>query len=196
MTFFSLALTLFLILDPIGNIPIFANVLSKYEPMKQKKIILREMIISLGILILFEYIGAWVLNLLNVGITTVKIQGGIILFLIALGMIFPTLDTCTAPQDPSLEPLVVPLAVPLIAGPTILATIMVYSKQVHSHTEMIVAITLAWAVSTLILVLTPLLKKILKDRFMTACTRLMGLVLTFISIQMLLEGIAGFIKIH
>ncbi len=192
MTLFSLVFSLFLIMDPLGNIPLFAVILGPYDPVHQRRIILREMLISLGILIGFEFLGAWILELLNISIPAVQVAGGIILFVIALGMIFPTLDTSHGYSAAGNEPFIVPLSVPLIAGPTILAAIMVYSRQFQNHWIMLVAIVIAWGVSTLILIFTPLLKRILKDQAMVAVTRLMGLILTFISIQMLLAGIQGF----
>ncbi len=192
MSFFSLVLSLFLIMDPLGNVPLFAIILRPYDHAQQIRIIIREMLISLAILIIFEYLGAFVLSLLKISLPSVQVAGGIILFLIAVGMIFPTLDTGSGQFTRENEPFIVPLSVPLIAGPTILAAIMVYSKQIQNHLIMLLAIGIAWLTSTLILVFTPYLKRILKDQALTAFTRLMGLILTFISIQMLLEGIRGF----
>jgi multiple antibiotic resistance protein len=193
MTFFSLVFSLFLIMDPIGNIPLFAIILRPFDPAHQRRIIWREMLISLFILCLFEYLGAWLLRLLCVGIPTVQVSGGVILFLIALGMIFPSIGTLSSQQYATdVPPFIVPLSVPLIAGPTILATIMVYGRQIQSHFVMFSAIGIAWALSTLILIFTPLLNRLLKDQAMIAVTRLMGLILTFISVQMLLEGIRAF----
>ncbi|MCH9633882.1 MAG: hypothetical protein S4CHLAM7_06160 [Chlamydiae bacterium] len=181
-------------MDPVGNIPLFAVILAPYDPARQRRIIFREMLISLGILIGFQYLGAWILGLLRISIPSVQVAGGIILFIIALGMIFPTMDTNTSHLAGESEPFIVPLSVPLIAGPTILAAIMVYSRQIEHHGIMLLGICIAWAVSTLILIFTPFLKRILKDQAMTAVTRLMGLILTFISVQMLLEGIRGFFQ--
>lgn len=192
MTFFSLVFSLFLIMDPLGNIPLFAVILGPYDAAQQRRIIFREMIISLGILIAFEFLGAWILDLLNITIPSVQVAGGLILFMIALGMVFPTLDTNNSHVSGKIEPFIVPLSVPLIAGPTILAAIMVYSRQFQNHSVMLLAIAIAWGVSTLILIFTPLLKKILKDQALVAITRLMGLILTFISIQMLLAGLRAF----
>lgn len=179
-------------MDPLGNVPLFAVILRPYDHATQVRIILREMFISLGILIIFEFLGAWLLSLLKISLPSVQVAGGIILFLIALGMIFPSLDTGSGQFSRESEPFIVPLSVPLIAGPTILAAIMVYSRQFQSHFKMLIAIGAAWLASTLILIFTPFLNRVLKDQAMTAVTRLMGLVLTFISIQMLLEGLQGF----
>lgn len=197
MTFFSLVFSLFLIMDPIGNIPLFTVILRPFDPAHQRRIIIREMLISLVILFSFEYLGAWMLRLLCISIPTVQVSGGIILFIIALGMIFPAIGSISSTQHGTdSPPFIVPLSVPLIAGPTILAAIMVYSRQVQSHYLMLLAIIIAWGVSTLILLFTPVLNRILKEQAMIAVTRLMGLILTFISVQMLLEGIKGFSQTH
>lgn len=179
-------------MDPVGNIPLFAVILHPFDHKDQVRIIFREMIISLGILVAFQFLGAWTLDLLQISLPAVQVAGGIILFLIAVGMIFPSLDTGSGQFNREQEPFIVPLSVPLIAGPTILAAIMVYSRQIQNHLLMLLAIAIAWAASTIILIFTPYLKKILKDQAMVAVTRLMGLILTFIAIQMLLEGVRNF----
>ncbi len=195
MTFFSLSFALFLILDPLGNLPVFASILRRYEPKKQYEILLRELLFSLALLILFQFAGEWVLKHLSISIPAVRISGGIILFLIALGMIFPSLKTSGEKDLSQEEPFIVPLSVPLIAGPSILAVIMAYSPQ-YPYVFLLGAIAVSWLASFIILILTPLLAKVLKEKIMTACTRLMGLILTFIAINMLLEGLTTFLKIN
>ncbi|MCH9632171.1 MAG: hypothetical protein S4CHLAM6_05000 [Chlamydiae bacterium] len=193
MSLFTLILSLVLIIDPLGNIPIFASILSPYSQKDQHKIILRELLISLGILVGFQFLGELLLIWLDLCVPAIQIAGGIILFLIALGMIFPTITTTTFIEKNGDSPFIVPLSVPLIAGPSILAAIMAYSRQINSDFKMVLAIIIAWAVSGSILIFTPVIKKVMKDRALTACTRLMGLVLTFISIEMLLKGFKSFI---
>jgi len=194
---FSVALSLFLLLDALGNIPIFLAILKEYPPRKQKWIIFREMLIALGVITLFYFIGNLLLNFLHVQHSTVLIAGGIILFLIALRLIFPELF----PQvlDKSLhhkEPFVVPLAIPLVAGPAVLATMMLYSKQDEPPIMILSALFLAWLVSTLILLSASSLQKILGKRGLTACERLMGLILILISVQMFLEGISSYLPMR
>lgn len=192
MHLFTLILSLVLIIDPLGNIPIFASILSPYSHKEQHKIIFRELLISLGILIGFQFLGELLLIWLDLSVPSIQIAGGLILFMIALGMIFPTITTTTFVEKDGDLPFIVPLSVPLIAGPSILAAIMAYSRQVHSDFKMVLAIVIAWGISACILILTPTIKKIMKDRALTACTRLMGLILTFISIEMLLQGFKSF----
>lgn len=189
MKFFTLVLSLILILDPLGNVPLFAAILRPFDPAQQRKIILRELLISLGILIAFQFLGELILIGLGISITTVQISGGIVLFLISLGMIFPTINTTTFSNDTDESPFIVPLSVPLVAGPSILAAIMAYSRQIQSQTTMLISIIIAWGITAFILMLTPLLKKYMKDKALTACTRLMGLILTFIAMEMLLSGL-------
>lgn len=192
MQILSMAFTLFLLMDAIGNIPLFISILKGVNPAKQRRIIFRELVIALVIMILFNYFGDFLLNAIKVQPYTVLISGGIILFILALKMIFPSRKDADADTPPEKEPFIVPLAIPLVAGPGVLATIMLYSRQEESNLITITAIILAWAVSTLILLASSLLKKALGWRGITACERLMGLLLTMISIQMLLEGVTQY----
>ncbi|MBS0605179.1 MAG: YhgN family NAAT transporter [Verrucomicrobia bacterium] len=191
----SMAFALFLLMDPIGNVPIFVSVLKDIDPARQRKIIMRELIIALIIIILFNFIGDALLGFLNVTMPTILISGGIILFLIALKMIFPGRrdPDVELPQDK--EPFIVPLATPLVAGPAVLAAVMLYSGQHENDTFITLgAIVIAWAASTLILLSSALWKKLLGWRGLVACERLMGLILTLIAVQMFLEGAEMFLK--
>ena len=195
MSLLSMAFALFLLMDPIGNVPIYVSVLKDIDPARQRKIIIRELVIALIIIILFNFVGDALLRFLNVTMPTILISGGIILFLIALKMIFPGKrdPDVELPQDK--EPFVVPLATPLVAGPAVLAAVMLYSGQYKEDTMLTVwAIIIAWAASTLILLSSSLWKKLLGGRGLVACERLMGLILTLIAVQMFLEGIEMFMK--
>lgn len=187
----SMAFSLFLLMDSIGNIPLFISILKGIPHQRQRQIILREMVIALAIMILFNYLGDFLLNALQVTQYSVLISGGIILFLIALKMIFPTKDA-EQPSQVDKEPFIVPLAVPLVAGPAVLAAIILYSKQ-ETAVSSVIAIIAAWIVTTLILLSSTFLNKIMGPRGILACERLMGLVLTMIAIQMFLEGLAQFL---
>jgi multiple antibiotic resistance protein len=191
----SIALTLFLLMDPIGNIPIYVSILKEIPPKRQRQIILRELIIALLFIIAFNYVGDWLLNVLHVKQDTVMIAGGIILFLIALKMIFPAhKDTEKLHGDK--EPFIVPLAIPLVAGPAVLATVMLFSHQ-ENNWLVIGGIIIAWIATTLILITSPFLRTLLGTRGILACERLMGLLLTLISVQMFLEGLGGYLsKLH
>lgn len=190
---FSMALTFFLMIDAIGNIPLFASLLKAFDPKKQQRIILREMLIALVVIILFEFLGDVILNFINIKTPTIIIAGGVILFLIALKMIFPP-QTESIADNMDKEPFIVPLAIPLVAGPAILAAVMLYAGQAESHFSIISAIFIAWALSTLILLSASYLTKLIGKRGISALERLMGLVLILIAIQMLLEGVQLFLK--
>lgn len=192
---FSIAFSLFLLMDPIGNIPLYIATLKEIHPKRQQWIIFRELIIALVIIILFNFVGNELLNFLNVTQDTVQVSGGIILFLISLKMIFPPEKIHQPDELKAPEPFIVPLAVPLVAGPTVLAAVMIYSHQ-QSGTLMITAICIAWAVSLIILLLSPFISRLLGTRGILACERLMGLILTMIGIQMFLSGIHQFVTGH
>jgi len=184
----SIAVPLFLLMDSIGNIPIYIAVLKNCEPARKKWIILRELIIALGVILLFCFLGNYLLEILNVQHYTVLIAGGIILFILALRMIFPS-PSEEGPQVKASDPLIVPLAVPLVAGPAVLAAVLLYS---HSNNQLIVVsgILIAWIATTAILMASTFLQKLLKDRGITALERLMGLLLTLIAVQMFLQGVS------
>lgn len=186
----SMALSLFLLMDAIGNIPFFIAILKDIPVKRQFRIILRELLIALAIMLLFNYLGDMFLDALQVKQYAVLISGGIILFLLALKMIFPTHNDLDTRPSSDREPFIVPLAVPLVAGPAVLAAIMLYSRQPESSS--VIAIICAWVVTTLILLSSSFLIRVLGQRGILACERLMGLVLTMVSIQMFLEGLTQY----
>ena len=195
MSLFAIAFSLFLLMDAIGNIPLYISFLKQIPASRQWKIILREMLIALFIIILFNFIGNNLMEFLSVDHDTIQIAGGIILFLICLKMVFPTgVEEEKLPRDT--EPFIVPLAVPLVAGPAVLAAVMIYSKQETNSLIMIGAIFIAWAASLIILLASPLLNKVLGWRGIVAIERLMGLVLSLIAIQMFLNGLGAFLDKH
>lgn len=194
MQMLSMAFALFLLMDSIGNVPIFASLLKDIKPRRQRAIIFRELVIALFVIILFNFLGDLLLKFLQVTMPTILISGGIILFLIALKMIFPVKrDTDPAAMQDK-EPFIVPLAIPLVAGPAVLAAVMLYSGQ-HKNDPLLTisAIIVSWALSTLILLSSSLWKHILGARGLSACERLMGLILTLLAIQMFLEGVREFL---
>jgi len=192
---FSMAFALFLLMDPIGNVPIFVSVLKDINVKHHKRIIFRELLIALFIIILFHFIGDALLKFLKVSTATIMISGGIILFIIAIRMIFPSLQETKVDVSAKKEPFIVPLATPLVAGPAVLAAVMLYSGQpTTSETVTIGAIIIAWGVSTLILLSSSLWKRLLGARGLIACERLMGLILTLIAVQMFLEGTEMFLN--
>jgi multiple antibiotic resistance protein len=190
---FKIAFSLFILMDPIGNVPIFISILKDIDPKRQRAIIFRELVIALIIIVAFYFLGDILLTALGVTQDAVMISGGLILFLIAIKMIFPTENDLETHHKKEKEPLIVPLAVPLVAGPAILAAVMIYSKQESTLTS-VTGIIIAWAISTLILLSSLFIKKLLGTRGIIACERLMGLILTLISVQMFLHGITFYLN--
>ncbi len=186
---FSIAFNLFILMDSIGNVPIFIAQLKDVPLKRQKIVIFRELFIALILILAFNMLGDYFLDLLQVSREAVMISGGVILFLIAIKMIFPVVDEGKNHVSKLLkEPFIVPLAVPLVAGPAVIAAVMLYSKR-ESQLTMFTAILCAWALSTVILLSAATLKKVLGTRGIMACERLMGLILTLIAVQMFLEGL-------
>lgn len=193
MTFLNLVVILFLIMDPVGNITSFREQLKDSPPDKRRKVILREMLIALAAMVLFNYIGEFIFDLLKVSETTVRITIGVILFLIAIKILFPSTDSLRA-NLPKGEPFITPLAVPLIAGPSLLATIMLFAHLEPSQPYMLGAIFLSWLAALGVLLSGPWLYRILGNSGLMACERLMGMVLALLAIQRFLEGVKQFVK--
>lgn len=193
MTLYSAVLTLILVMDPLGNIPLFLSILNKVDPKRRQKIILRETFIAFLVLLLFLFFGQHILEGMHISQPALEIAGGIILFLIAIRMIFPHLNQ----EDKvklSGEPLIVPLAIPLIAGPSTMTMVMLLSTQApYEMTRWLIALTIAWLVTTTILVFAETLRKILGDRGLAATERLMGMILTTMAVQMFLSGFEQFL---
>lgn len=186
-TIFSLSFSLFLLMDAIGNVPLFITILKDYRPAKQRTIILREMVIALVVIVAFTFVGNKILDLLHVESYTTMIAGGFILFIIAIKMIFPE-KTTEAHLVLKKEPFIVPLAIPLVAGPAVLAAVMLYSSE-YSPFITVSAICVAWVVSAIILLSSSFLQKLMGERVIAAFERLMGLILTLIAVQMFLSGL-------
>ena len=187
-----ISFTLFLLMDSLGNIPLYIALLKGIDKKKQVKIVLRELIFALIIIIVFNFAGEASLNFLHISRDTVQVSGGVILFLMAIKMIFPVGKQKDADLEEITEPYIVPLAIPLIAGPAVLTAVMLFTTQV-SDLIMIIAIIIAWIPSLLILISAPYLADKLGIRGIIACQRLMGLILILIAVEMFLTGIAEFI---
>ena len=193
-TFASATILLILITDPIGNIPIFANALKHVAQERRAWVILREVLIAFVLLLTFMFVGEGFLRLMNLSELSLQIGGGVILFLIALRMIFPPLPGEQAAESPG-EPLIVPLAIPAIAGPSALATVLLLVSQApERRIQWIAALCVTMAVSAVVLVLAERIQRVAGDRFVVALERLMGLVLVAVSIEMLLRGIKTFAR--
>ncbi len=189
MSVFSAAILLFLVLDPLGNIPMYTCVLRTVEPERRNRIIGRELVIALGILILFLFAGRHILSVLQISQSSLGIAGGIILFMIAIKMVFAGSEQIFE-NSISREPFVVPLAVPLVAGPSSLATvILLMAREPSRWPEWLLALLCAWAVSGVLLLLSSRLSELLGERVLKAVERLMGMILTAVAVEMFINGL-------
>lgn len=186
---------LFLIMDPLGNLPIFMSVLKHLEPKRRRIVLLREMLIALALMLLFLFAGEKILAFLSLRTETVSISGGIILFLIAIRMIFPSQEGGgSTGLSAGEEPFLVPMAIPLVAGPSILATLMLLSHQYPNQMSLLViALLIAWGLSMAILLMSGLFLRLLGDKGVNALERLMGLILVMLSTQMFLDGVRAYL---
>jgi len=193
MELFNLTIILLCIMDPLGNISYFLRQLENVPPERRKKLIMREMLIALALMILFNYLGELIFNILTISEPTLRLTSGVILFLVALKILFPSQDSPRA-NLPDGEPFITPLAVPLIAGPALLATIMLFAHLESEQTPVIGAILVSTLLATLILLSGARLQRILGENGLMAAERLMGMVLVMIAIQRFLEGVQQFVK--
>lgn len=196
MTIASAALLLFLILDPLGNVPVFLSLLRGLPPKRQRIVLARELLIALVVLMLFLWAGKYALDLMHLREESVSIAGGIVLFLIGIRMIFPPPEGLMG-EIPDGEPFIVPMAIPLVAGPSgMAAVILMGSNDPTRLGDWSLALMIAWAATAAILFSAIHLYKWLGQRVLTAIERLMGMLLVAISVQMLMDGITAYLRIQ
>ena len=189
MTVFSAIFLIFIIMDPIGNVPVFLSILKNIPVERRRRIIIRELLIALLVLLFFMFIGRYILQSLQVEESSLGIAGGIMLFLIAIKMIFPGASAMLA-HDEKVEPLVVPLAVPLLAGPSaIAAVILLMAQEPTRWPEWMLALVVAWLIAGFILLSSESLSRKLGERALLAIERLMGILLILVSVDLILDGI-------
>ncbi len=195
MSIASAALLLFLILDPLGNIPVFLSLLRSLPPRRQRIVLARELLIALVVLMLFLWGGKYALELMHLREESVSIAGGIVLFLIGIRMIFPPPEGLMG-EMPEGEPFIVPMAIPLVAGPSGMAAVILMGSNDPSRLgDWSLALMIAWAATAAILFSATYLYKWLGQRALVAIERLMGMLLVAISVQMLMDGIAAYLQV-
>jgi len=193
MTVASAALLLFLILDPLGNIPVFLSLLRGLPQRPQRIIVMRELRVPLGLLMLFPWGGKSGLELMHLRQESVSIAGGIVLFLIGIRMIFPPPEGLMG-EIPEGEPFIVPMAIPLVAGPSGMAAVMLMgSNDPGRLMDWSLALLIAWGGTAAILFSATVLYKWLGTRVLMAVERLMGMLLVAISVQMFLDGLNAYL---
>ena len=189
MTVLSAAILLFLVMDPLGNILLFVTALKSVPAARRRRVVTRELLIAYGVLVVFLFTGEHLLHALNISGPALTIAGGIVLFLIALRMVFPSAESPLAESIKG-EPFLVPLAIPYVAGPSTLATLLLLiSREPTRWPEWLLALTFAWLVSAVILVLGGRIGDFLGKRGLLALERLMGLLLVAVAVQMSIEGL-------
>jgi MarC family membrane protein len=194
MNILSVAVTLFLIMDPFGNIPVFMPILERVPAHRRRIILARELLLALLVIVGFIFGGRYALSFLGLRQESVSIAGGIILFLIGLRMVFPSREAQPG-TDLDGEPLLVPLAVPLIAGPSLLAVLLLFATaQPDKLLDLLAAASLAWAATFIMLFSATFLIRFLTRRGLIALERLMGMILVALAVQLFLDGILTFTK--
>ena len=188
----STAILIMFVIDPFGNVPVILSILKDVELKRRRTVIIREMFFGLGILLLFLFFGESFLNLFHLETEAVRIAGAVIFFVIGIKLIFPGEQGSAQLYGSNSEPFVVPIAMPLIAGPSALATLLVMSKS-HANNlgSLFISLLLAWFVSAIIMYLSPFLYKVLREKGLSALERLMGMLLLMMSVQMFIDGIRG-----
>jgi len=192
------ATTLFVVLDPLGNAPVVQSVLQGVAPDRRTRILVRELVAVLLLLLLFFFLGGEILGYLGISKSSLNLSGGVMLFLIAVGMVFPGSVGVGggAAHGEQEQPFIVPVAVPLIVGPAAVSLVMMQSSLCDNAIETgghILAIFLAWAATALILIFSGNILGHIGQKGAVALTRLMGMLLVLISIQMILDGITAYI---
>jgi len=194
MSIQEMVIAFFFIIDPFGLIPIEISLLSGYEPKRRAKIIVRECIIGLAIMLVFIFLGREILAYLHISIASAQVAGGMILFLMALKMVFPV--EYNSVEIEKKEPIIVPIATPLIAGPGLLSSIMLYSHRQEGVFPVLIAVLISWFFASLVILLSQPLGRRLRKNAIEAIERLFGLILTIMSVNMMAEGIFALIRIY
>ena len=194
-TFVQTFILLLLVTDPFGNVPLFVSALSQVAPARRWKVVLRECAIAFVVLLLFMFFGRHVLAAMQLSEISLRIGGSVILFLIAMRMVFPQPGGAFGDGEQDGEPFIVPLAIPAIAGPSALATVLLFSSrtagEVMLHVGALTAVAVVWLV---VFLSAERLQKALGPRVMMAFERLMGLILTAMAVEMLMAGVRAFVK--
>lgn len=184
------ALLLFIVLDPLGNIPLYLSQLRVVPEERRRYVAMRELGIAYLVLLFFFFAGAAFMKMLALDIVAVNIAGGVVLFLIALRMIFPTPDGLFGSSGLNTEPLIVPLAVPAVAGPGALSVVLLLREaNPDEKLTLFGALSVAWLASAMILASAPRLHRLLRDEGILAMERLMGLLLVIIAVQMFIDAL-------
>ena len=189
-TFLSVLVLLLLVLDPLGSLPVFISVMRNVAPERRTRVALRESALAFAALVFFMLTGQWFLTLMRLSERSLEVAGGVILLIIAMRMIFASGGEIYASDGQGREPLIFPLAVPLLAGPSAMATVLLLaSRQPERLLAWIGALTVAMLFSAAVLIGADRIRKWIGSSMVSAIEKLMGLVLTAIAVEMILAGL-------
>ncbi len=194
----SFATTLVLLLNPLGNAPVVTSLLQDAAPRRRRAIVLRELLFALILLLIFFMAGKTIMNGLHISRTSLNLAGGLLLFLVAIGMVFPALNVLSKGSSQKVnvdEVFIVPLAVPILAGPGALSIVMLKGSGCEGWGEMglgLLAIFIAWAITVIGLLFSQKLLDLLGEKGSLAILRLMGMLLVLLAVEMFLGGIEDF----
>ncbi|MBX3696448.1 MAG: YhgN family NAAT transporter [Dokdonella sp.] len=195
MSTLSAGILLFLIMDPLGNIPLFLSLLRNVDPARRRLVLIRELLIALVVLFIFLFSGKYLLSALQLKAESVSIAGGIVLFLIGIRMIFPPKDGIFG-GDVDSEPFIVPMAIPAVAGPSTMAAVMLLANSNPGRTvDWSIALFLAWLATSALLISSTYLYRWLGHSVLVALERLMGMLLVALSVQMFLDGVVAYVRL-
>ncbi|MCB1114778.1 MAG: antibiotic transporter [Chlamydiia bacterium] len=192
MSWIYIAFTFFLIMDPVGNVSSFMKLVKDYPQKRQVFLAAREMLIVLAIMLFFYLMGEYVLRVLDISDTAARLASGLVIFLGALHILFPTNDSPRS-NLPKGEPYITPVAIPLLAGPALMGTVMLFAKIVPDHASMLFGILGAWVVTSLIMLGAPKIYRLVGTNGLIACEKLMGMILVLIGIQRFMDGVKMFL---
>ncbi len=199
MKLYSSLILLVLVMNPLGNIPVFLSILKPIDPKRHTKIILREIFIAFLLLAIFMFFGQYFLKWMQISEQALGISGGIILFLIAIRMIFPEekIKPEKSVSDIVSEPFMVPLAIPMTAGPATMTTVMLFMSQHPEYGFWWIFVLIAASVIFAIIILSArYLSNIFSEKGLIAMERLSGMMLTAMAIQMFLSGLENYFRLH
>lgn len=193
-SFISAIILLFLVMDPFGNLPFFIASCKNASPERYLKIVIRESLVALAVILLFLFAGDQILKILKISTSSIELAGGIVLFLIAIKLIFgsPTTQLDKDSHGKNQEPFIVPLAIPYIAGPGAISTVILIGGKSSGAADVLSAaagVSVAWIGGTLILLAGRRIAKMLGNKTLDASESLMGLLLTAIAVEMFVSGI-------
>ncbi len=190
----EMILLLFLVIDPFGNLPFVLAILRRLSGPAYRTAVIREIVIAFVVLLLFAVAGDSLFGYLNISQSSLRISGGVILFLISLKMIFQSSEAIFADHYAE-NPVLVPIAVPSIAGPAAVTTVMILrTQQQASLPEVAMALAVVLAVTVLILLAGRPIQQALGERGIQALEKFMGLLLNLVAVNMIMLGLSDWLK--